>query len=73
VVKIVTEVIKANLQLKIALKVTSNKNSQIILDEGGAEKLIGRGDLLVGGSIGIERLQCPLATTADIEKVQKRG
>ena len=68
--KVVTGIIKANLQLKIALKVTSRTNSQIILDEGGAEKLIGRGDLLVGGSIGIERLQCPLATTADIEKVQ---
>jgi len=67
--KVVTGLIKANLQLKVALKVTSMANSRIILDEGGAEYLIGHGDMLVGGSIGIERLQGPYVTKTDIERV----
>ncbi len=58
--KVITPLIKANLQLKIALKVTSVKNSMIILDEPGAECLLGKGDLLVGGSFSIQRLQGPM-------------
>jgi S-DNA-T family DNA segregation ATPase FtsK/SpoIIIE len=55
--KVITPLIKANLQLKIALKVTSAKNSMIILDETGAECLLGKGDLLMGGSLSVQRLQ----------------
>ncbi|MDR1731931.1 MAG: PD-(D/E)XK nuclease family protein [Synergistaceae bacterium] len=63
--KVVTGVIKANLQLRVALKVTSQTNSQIILGEGvgQAQSLLGNGDMLVGGSIPIQRLQGPLAST----------
>ncbi len=67
--KVVTPIIKANLQLKIALKVTSASNSRIILDEGGAEYLIGHGDMLVGGSIPLERLQGPLVTKTEIDEL----
>jgi S-DNA-T family DNA segregation ATPase FtsK/SpoIIIE len=62
--KVVTGVIKANLQLRVALKVTSQANSQIILGEGvgQAQYLLGHGDLLVGGSVPLQRLQAPLAS-----------
>ncbi|MDR1875592.1 MAG: PD-(D/E)XK nuclease family protein [Synergistaceae bacterium] len=62
--KVVTGIIKANLQLRVALKVTSASNSQIILGEGAgqAQYLLGHGDMLVGGSVPLQRLQAPLAT-----------
>ena len=63
--KIITGVIKANLQLKIALKVTSATNSRIILDESGAECLAGYGDMLIGGSVPIQRLQGALVSPED--------
>jgi S-DNA-T family DNA segregation ATPase FtsK/SpoIIIE len=66
--KIITGVIKANLQLKIALKVTSSTNSRIILDETGAECLAGYGDMLVGGSVPIQRLQSAKVSKDDISR-----
>ncbi|MDR1385457.1 MAG: hypothetical protein LBJ67_16655 [Planctomycetaceae bacterium] len=69
--KVVTGLVKANLQLKIALKVTSNKNSQVILDESGAECLAGHGDMLIGGAVSPCRLQGALVTTGDIENLKK--
>lgn len=63
--KIITGVIKANLQLKIALKVTSQTNSRIILDETGAECLAGYGDMLIGGSVPIQRLQSAKVSNRD--------
>jgi S-DNA-T family DNA segregation ATPase FtsK/SpoIIIE len=54
---IVTGLIKANLPLKICLRVTSGTNSQIVLDEPGAESLLGRGDLLCDAGRGIQRAQ----------------
>jgi S-DNA-T family DNA segregation ATPase FtsK/SpoIIIE len=54
---VVTGLIKANLPLKICLKVTSSTNSQIVLDEPGAEKLLGRGDLLCNAGRGLVRAQ----------------
>ena len=65
--KVITPLIKANLQLKIALKVTTSSNSQIVLDEPGAEMLMGNGDMLVGGAIPITRLQGPIPTTTRVE------
>lgn len=67
--KIVTGVIKANLQLKIALKVTSAINSKIILDESGAECLVGHGDMLIGGSVHINRLQGSRVSKRDITNI----
>ena len=61
--KVVTGVIKANLQLRVALKVASKSNSQIILGEGftQAQHLLGHGDMLVGNGSAVERLQGPIA------------
>lgn len=68
--KVITPLIKANLQLKIALKVTTASNSQVVLDEPGAEMLMGNGDMLVGGAIPVTRLQGPIPTTTRIETVR---
>ena len=56
----VPPILKTNLGGKIALKVTSAVNSRIILDEPGAEKLLGRGDLLADLGAGLVRAQAPL-------------
>lgn len=66
---IVTGPIKANLPLKICLRVTSSTNSQIILDEPGGESLVGRGDLLCDRGKGIERAQSPLVEPADLRRL----
>ncbi len=71
--KVVTPLIKANLQLKAALKVTTAANSNIIIDEPGAERLIGKGDLLIGGALPITRLQGALPTRTEIEKALNRS
>jgi S-DNA-T family DNA segregation ATPase FtsK/SpoIIIE len=53
--------IKANLGGKIALRVQAAVNSRIILDQAGAERLLGRGDLLADLGHGVVRAQAPLA------------
>ncbi len=64
--KIVTGVIKANLPLKICLRVTTSRNSQIILDQTGGESLMGRGDLLCDRGKGIERAQSPYISQEEL-------
>jgi len=54
---VVTGQIKANLPLKVCLRVTNAINSKIVLDEVGAENLVGRGDLLCDRGRGLERAQ----------------
>lgn len=56
----VPPIIKANLAGKIALQVSSQTNSRIVLDQGGAERLLGKGDLLANLGRGIVRAQAPL-------------
>jgi S-DNA-T family DNA segregation ATPase FtsK/SpoIIIE len=56
---VVTGLIKANLPLKVCMRVINATNSSIILDQTGAEKLLGRGDLLCDRGKGIERAQSP--------------
>ena len=68
---IVTGLIKANLPLKICLRVTSAANSQIVLDEPGAEKLLGRGDLLCDGGRGVRRAQAPFVTGEDWNRIKR--
>jgi len=65
---IVTGTIKANLPLRVCLKVTSAVNSQIILDEPGGEALVGRGDLLCDRGLGIERAQSAFLPAADMRR-----
>ena len=66
---IVTGPIKANLPLKICLRVTSAVNSKIILDEPGGEALVGRGDLLCDRGLGIERAQSPFVAAEDMRRL----
>lgn len=56
---IVTGGLKANLPLRFCLRVTNQVNSQIVLDEAGAEALLGRGDLFCQRGFGTERVQAP--------------
>ena len=56
----VPPIIKSNLGGKIALQVASQTNSRIILDQGGAERLLGKGDLLASLGRGVVRAQAPL-------------
>jgi len=58
--KAVPGAIKANLEGRVALKVASATNSRIILDDKGAERLLGRGDLLANLGRGLLRAQAPL-------------
>lgn len=69
--KTITGCIKSNLGTRIALRVTSQINSRIILDEGGAESLIGNGDMLVlkPNSPDIERAQGVWVSEEEVEKV----
>ena len=52
--------LKANLTGKIALRVDSGVNSRIVINEVGAEKLLGKGDMLVNLGNGLIRAQAPL-------------
>ncbi|MCD8283811.1 MAG: DNA translocase FtsK [Opitutae bacterium] len=69
--KTVTGLIKANLGTRIALRVTSGTNSRIILDEVGAETLIGKGDMLIlgPGSPFPQRAQGVWVSEEEIEKI----
>ncbi|MDR1957955.1 MAG: PD-(D/E)XK nuclease family protein [Planctomycetaceae bacterium] len=71
-VKVVDSVIKSNLPLRIAMKVLSGTNSKVILDEVGAECLLGNGDMLAGGSIPTVRLQGAYVTGSDLTRVQQK-
>ncbi len=69
--QIITGVIKANLPARIAFQVSSIVDSGVILDRKGAEKLLGRGDMLFipPGSSSLERIQGALVSDKEIEKV----
>ena len=64
---IITGFIKANFPSRIAFRVSSLKNSKTILDDSGAEKLIGRGDMLVSSGKDLVRVQCAFIDTPEIE------
>ncbi len=68
-VNIITGVIKANFPARIAFKVTSKIDSRTILDTGGADQLIGRGDMLLSVGSDLIRLQCAFVDTPEVEKV----
>lgn len=68
-VNIITGVIKANFPARLAFKVASKVDSRTILDAGGAEQLIGRGDMLLSVGSDIVRLQCAFVDTPEVERV----
>ena len=57
-VDVITGLIKANFPMRIAFRVTSRIDSATILDQPGADKLIGRGDMLLYSGVEMERVQC---------------
>ncbi|MDD2636783.1 MAG: DNA translocase FtsK, partial [Bacteroidales bacterium] len=64
---VITGVIKANFPTRIAFKVTNGHDSKTILDTGGANQLIGRGDMLISEVGKISRVQCAFIDTPEIE------
>ncbi|MEZ4992957.1 MAG: DNA translocase FtsK [Saprospiraceae bacterium] len=77
-VNIITGVIKANFPARIAFKVTAKVDSRTILDSGGADQLIGHGDMLLSVGGEMVRLQGAFVDTPEVERVidfiaQQRG
>lgn len=68
-VNVITGTIKANFPARIAFKVSAKVDSRTILDSGGAEQLIGRGDMLVSHGSELLRLQCAFVDTPEVEKI----
>ena len=68
-VNVITGIIKANFPARIAFRVTSKIDSRTILDAGGADQLIGRGDLLYTNGNSITRIQCAFVDTPEVEKI----
>ncbi|WP_296637182.1 DNA translocase FtsK [Polaribacter sp.] len=68
-VNVITGIIKANFPARIAFRVTSKIDSRTILDAGGADQLIGRGDLLYTNGNAITRIQCAFVDTPEVEKI----
>ena len=68
-VNVITGVIKANFPARVAFRVTSRIDSRTILDSGGAEQLIGRGDMLFTQGNELIRLQCAFVDTPEVEKL----
>jgi len=68
-VNIITGTIKANFPARIAFRVTSKIDSRTILDSGGAEQLIGRGDMLLSSGNDLIRIQCGFVDTPEVDKI----
>ena len=68
-VNIITGTIKANFPARIAFRVTSKIDSRTILDSGGADQLIGRGDMLLSTGNDLIRIQCAFVDTHEVEKI----
>lgn len=68
-VNIITGTIKANFPARIAFKVSSKIDSRTILDAGGAEQLIGKGDMLISYNGEITRLQCAFVDTPEVDQI----
>ncbi|HUS02825.1 MAG TPA: DNA translocase FtsK 4TM domain-containing protein, partial [Chitinophagaceae bacterium] len=68
-VNIITGTIKANFPARIAFKVSSKIDSRTILDVGGAEQLIGKGDMLISYNGELTRLQCAFVDTPEVDEI----
>jgi DNA segregation ATPase FtsK/SpoIIIE, S-DNA-T family len=68
-VNVITGMIKANFPARIAFRVTSKIDSRTILDTGGADQLIGRGDMLYTNGNDLVRVQCAFVDTPEVEKI----
>ncbi|WP_396185285.1 DNA translocase FtsK [Flavobacterium sp.] len=68
-VNVITGLIKANFPARIAFRVSSKIDSRTILDGGGADQLIGRGDMLYHNGNDVVRVQCAFVDTPEVEKI----
>jgi len=68
-VNIITGTIKANFPARLAFRVLSKIDSRTILDTGGADQLIGRGDMLFSTGNDLIRLQCAFVDTPEVERI----
>lgn len=68
-VNVITGIIKANFPARIAFRVTSKIDSRTILDNQGADQLIGRGDMLFTQGNELKRLQCAFVDTPEVDKI----
>jgi len=68
-VNVITGTIKANFPARLSFRVTSKIDSRTILDTGGADQLVGMGDMLFSQGSDLIRLQCAFVDTAEVEKI----
>ncbi|QCR20940.1 DNA translocase FtsK [Pontibacter sp. SGAir0037] len=68
-VNVITGIIKANFPARISFKVTSKIDSRTILDAGGADQLIGQGDMLFSIGSDIVRIQCAFVDTPEVDRI----
>ena len=68
-VNVITGVIKANFPARLSFRVTSKIDSRTILDAGGADQLIGMGDMLFSQGSDVIRLQCAFVDTPEVDKI----
>ncbi len=70
-VNIITGTIKANFPARLAFRVLSKVDSRTILDSGGADQLIGRGDMLLATGSDLIRIQCAFVDTPEVEEISE--
>jgi len=70
-VDVISGIIKSNFPMRIAFRVASRVDSMTILDAPGAEKLIGKGDMLFSAGIDSERIQCGFISSEEIENLNR--
>ena len=68
-VNVITGIIKANFPARISFKVTSKIDSRTILDAGGADQLIGQGDMLFSIGSDMMRIQCAFVDTPEVDRI----
>jgi S-DNA-T family DNA segregation ATPase FtsK/SpoIIIE len=68
-VNVITGIIKANFPCRISFKVTSKIDSRTILDTGGADQLVGQGDMLFSVGSDLIRLQCAFVDTPEVDRI----
>ncbi len=68
-VNVITGIIKANFPARLSFRVTSKIDSRTILDVGGADQLIGMGDMLLSTGSEMTRLQCAFVDTPEVERI----
>lgn len=68
-VNVITGIIKANFPARLSFRVTSKIDSRTILDTGGADQLIGMGDMLLSQGSDLTRIQCAFVDTDEVDRI----